>query len=355
MASDWDALRASASEGLPAGKQRGIGLAIASHNSALLGTGANVRLFEDGTVVLNTGAVDIGQGAETVLSQMCADVLQLPIEKVVFASPDTDGSPFNWGTTGSRVTYMTGRAVDTATKEVRDQIIAHAAEMLECAEVDLELGWGGIVRVKGSPNSQVTFFEVAKRAHWRFGGPIIGNDSLVFDQDTVDPKRAVVKGVPFSRIGIYSFVATVVEAHIDEGTGQTDIQRAWIAVDVGKAMNPRLVEGQLEGGFVQGLGYALCEEMIWDQGRLANPNMMDYKVPGSMDIPYHINTIIVEEPEPTHPFGAKGAGEIALVPVAPAIASAIFHGAGVRLRKLPMLPEDILGAIKQGKQSHNKT
>ncbi len=341
-ASGWDARKTLPPA--PDGKQRGFGIALAGHISGLLATGAIVRLLEDGSVILNTGAVDIGQGSDTVLTQICAEALHIPIDYVSLASPDTDGSPYNWGTTASRVTYTTGRSVLGAAREVERQIKEHAAEIFECSPVDLELRPGGRVGIIGVPDRELPFLAISARAHWRKGGPIVAASSLVYDTPTLDPKRATALGLPFQQIGVYSFCALIVEVEVDEATGQTLLRRAWSAVDVGKAINPQLVEGQIEGGLVQGLGYALVEEMVWDGARLANPSLMDYKAPGIMDVPYELQSIIVEHPQPDGPFGAKGVGEIGLVPVAPAIANAIYEAAGVRLRRLPMTAERVLRA-----------
>jgi CO/xanthine dehydrogenase Mo-binding subunit len=349
-ASGWDGR--STLPACPQGKRRGFGIALAGHISGLLATGAIVRLLEDGSVVLNTGAVDIGQGSDTVLTQICAEALQIPIEQVSLASPDTDGSPYNWGTTASRVTYTTGRSVLGAAREVERQMKEHAAEILECSPVDLELRPGGRVGVVGVPGMELPFLAVSARAHWRKGGPIVGSSSLVYETPTLDPKRATALGLPFQQIGVYSFCALVVEVEIDEATGQTQLRRAWSAVDVGKAINPQLVEGQIEGGLVQGLGFALVEEVVWDGARLANPSLMDYKAPGILDVPYELTSLIVEHPQPEGPFGAKGVGEIGLVPVAPAIANAIWAGTGVRLRRLPMTAERVLRACLAEEADH---
>jgi CO/xanthine dehydrogenase Mo-binding subunit len=295
--------------------------------------------------VLNTGAVDIGQGSDTVLAQICAEALKIPLDRVAVASPDTDGSPYNWGTTASRVTFTTGRSVALAAAEVERQIRELASDMLECAADDLELRPGGFVGIKGVPEKQLPLFVVSLQAHWRRGGPIIGHHTWVFDRPTVDPKRAVVSGLPFRQIGVYSFAALAVEVEVDEVTGKADVVKAWQAVDVGRAINPRSVEGQMDGGFVQGQGFALTEEVVWDAGRVVNPTLMDYKVPTAKDAPYFLKTIIVESPEPDGPFGAKGVGEIGLVPVPAAIANAIADATGARLRRLPMTPERVLDAM----------
>jgi len=327
------------------GKRRGIGIAACAHISGLLATGAIVRLLEDGTVMLNTGAVDIGQGSDTALAQICAEALKLPIDRVAVAVPDTDGSPYNWGTTASRVTYTTGRAVVAACDEVERRVKERAAALLECDAGDLELRPGGLVGIKGVPGMEISFQVVSAVSHWREGGPIVGANTFVFDQATIDPKRAAATGLPFGRIGVYSFCAVATEVEIDEATGETRVTRAWEAVDVGRAINPAMVEGQIEGGFVQGQGYALTEEMLWDGGRLANPSLMDYKAPGPLDSPREISTIIVEDPQPEGPFGAKGVGEIGLVGVPAAITNAVADAAGIRLRRLPLTPERVLGAL----------
>jgi CO/xanthine dehydrogenase Mo-binding subunit len=189
------------------------------------------------------------------------------------------------------------------------------------------------------------FVAVSARAHWRKGGPIIGTHAWVFDQPTVDPKRAVVRGLPFPQIGVYAFGAVAVEVEVDETTGKVEVKRAWTVADVGRAINRQAVEGQLEGAFVQGMGFALTEEMVWDGPRLANPTLMDYKVPTTLDVPHEIHSHIVEHPEPDGPFGAKGVGEIGINVVAAAIASAITDATGVRLRRLPMTPEHVLRAM----------
>jgi CO/xanthine dehydrogenase Mo-binding subunit len=327
-----------------------MGFACTAHISGLLGTGAIVRLLEDGSVVLNTGAVDIGQGSDTVLAQIVAETLKLPLDRISVASPDTDGSPYNWGTTASRVTYTTGRAVLAAAREVERKVKAHAAEMLECAEEDLELLPGGSVGVRGAPDHALPFVAVSARAHWAKGGPITGTHTLVFDRPTVDPKRAVATGLPFPQIGVYSFAALAVEVEVDEATGKVSVLRAWSVADVGRAINRMSVEGQLEGGFAQGLGFALAEEMVFDGPRLANPTLMDYKVPTSLDVPYEIHTHIVEAPEPDGPFGAKGVGELGINIVAAATANAVADATGVRIHRLPMTPERVLDALLAAEQ-----
>jgi len=327
------------------GRKRGVGYAVMSHVSGLMGTAASVSLLSDGSVALATGCVDIGQGSDTILVQICADALKLPIERVSYAPQDTDSSPYNWKTAGSRSTYMTGRAVAVATTEVREKMLEHAGEMMECGVADLELRPGGAIGIKGVPKT-VSFKEIAMRSLYRAGGPIAAHHGFVFDGPGFDPKRAAINRLAFANLGVYTFGAHCVEVDVDEATGAVEVRRAWCAHDAGRAINPVSCEGQIQGGFVQGIGYALTEAMQWnDEGWLTTVTLADYKVPGILDTPPEIHAIVLEDPDPSHPVGAKGIGEPSLVGAAPAIANAIHNATGARARTLPMTPERVLDAL----------
>lgn len=343
--SDWDRRRKTP---VPekTGKKRGIGIACLSHISGVLATSAIVRLLEDGSFSLNTGAVDIGQGSDTALAQICAASLKVPVERVNLVNPDTDASPYNWGTGASRVTYTVGRAVASASESVSEQIKQRASIIFECAPGDLELRDGGMVGVKGVPGKVLPYSAVAGFSHFVAGGPIIGTTALMFDGPGFDPKRALLRGVPFSNLGAYVFGAQAIEVEVDEVTGQVEVVEVWSAHDVGRAINPQSVEGQIQGGVVQGIGYALIESVEWDQGKVVNPSFMDYKIPGAMDVPYGIHPIIVEHPEASGPFGAKGVGEPGLVGVGPAIRNAIAHAVGKRLAVMPFTAERVWTALQ---------
>ena len=326
-------------------RRRGVGFAVMSHVSGLMGTAASVQLRTDGSVALSTGCVDLGQGADTVMVQICADALGLPIERISYSLQDSDSSPYNWKTAGSRSTYMTGRAVAVATVSMRDKLFEHAAELMECAEGDLELRPNGAVGVKGVPLS-VTFKEIALRSLFQAGGPIAASHGFVFDGPGFDPKRAAVNQLAFANLGAYTFGAHCVEIDVDEATGAVEVRRAWCAHDVGRAINPTSCEGQIQGGFVQGMGYALTEAMKWnDDGWLITATLADYKIPGVLDTPPEIHAIVLEDPDPTHPVGAKGVGEPSLVGAAPAIANAIRQATGARVNALPMTPERVINAL----------
>lgn len=329
------------------GRRRGVGVSAFAHICGILSTSAIVRLLEDGSVTVNTGAVDLGQGVETVLAQICAESLQLPVERINVAQPDTDGSPYNWSTGGSRSTYMVGRAVAQAADGVVKEIFSHAAQMLECSEQDLELRSGGRVGVLGIGGLEVTFRAVSQRAHWVANGPIIGSAAVMYEGGGFDPKRTAVSGNGIGRLGAFIFGAQAVEVEVDESTGQVRIVKVWSAHDVGRAVNPAGVRGQILGGVTQGIGYALHEELVHADGRVSNPTLFDYSIPGALDVP-EIEAIIVEHPEPDGPFGAKGVGEPPIVGVAPAVANAVRRAVGVRLRKLPITPERVLDALAPG-------
>lgn len=328
--------------------RRGIGYSAFAHISGLLSTACNIYLRSDGSVAVNTGVVDIGQGSDTVLTQICADALMLTPERVSFALPDSDSSPWNWKTAASRVTYMAGRVVLAASIEVRDKILRQAAEIMECSAEDLEIRPGGLVGLKGVAAQTLSFGQIASHAINRLGGPIMGASSLLFDGERLDPKRALIEGFAFGNIGAYVFGAQAAEIDVDEVTGAVRVLRVWSAHDVGRAINPQMVEGQIQGAVVQGLGYALTEEMQWDEsGRLTNPTLMDYKVPTALDAPFEINPLIVEHPEPSGPFGAKGIGEPGLIGAAASIANAVTRATGKRLYRLPMTPERVLDALTE--------
>ncbi len=346
-ASDWQRLCAQSGT-VRAGRRRGIGVAALAHTCSFLSAGATVRLNEDGTITLNTAAQDIGQGSDTALAQIAAGSLGLALDNVNFATPDSDLSPYDFLTAGSRVTYTVGVAVRHACEQVREKIFAHASEMLECAKEDLELRPGGVVGMAGVPSAQLPFAAIAGRATFGVGGPISATHEWLFPGRPFDPKRTIVDGfnMPAS-IGIHTFGAQVAEVEVDEVTGKVELLQLWAVHDVGRAINPVAVEGQIHGAVVQGIGYATIEELVWEEGRLANPTMMDYKVPGMADTPYAIHPIIVEEPEPTAPFGAKGVAEIGICGPAPAISNAIKNATGVRLNQIPATPERVLRALAE--------
>ena len=191
----------------------------------------------------------------------------------------------------------------------------------------------------------MSFAQISRRAHFKEGGPIIGRGSYVYKGGDIEADLADTSGMmSIDQLGNFVFGAQVVEVDVDETTGRVKVVQGWSVHDVGRAVNRQAVEGQIEGGFVMGVGYALQEELITCDGRVVTDSLATYKIPAPADAPT-IHPIIIENPEPTHPFGVKGIGEPPLLGVAPAIANAVQHAAGVRVRRLPISGERVLSAL----------
>ena len=327
-------------------KKRGMGVAALHHISGLLSAGAFIKVNEDGTMGLVAGAVDIGQGCETVLSQIAAEELGVPMSDIHYASIDSDTSPFNWGTAGSRTTFTVGNAVKLAAEDAKNQLLELAAKTLEADVADLEIH-DRTIRVKGAPQRALPYRDLGAISHWVSGGPILGKGSFLVEGQAFDPKRAVLNGFPFGALTAFIFGVHIVEVEVDTETGDVRVIRAIAAHDVGQAINPTVVEGQIEGGFVQGLGYALMEDLVTEGGQTINASFIDYKIPSVYDVPAEMIPIIVEDPDPNGPFGAKGVGEPGLVATAPAVANAVYDAVGVRIKDLPLTPERILAALEE--------
>jgi CO/xanthine dehydrogenase Mo-binding subunit len=218
--------------------------------------------------------------------------------------------------------------------------------MLECAPQDLELRPGGKVGIKGVPQPELGFGDIAARGLYAGGGPIIGTHSSRVKDSPLDPEVTRSVGMDNVAMGAhFEFAAHAIEIEIDEATGQVTPVEGWCAIDVGRVINALGADGQIVGGFVQGVGTALLEELVWDDGRLANPSLMDYKIPGILDVPYDIHRMVLENPEPDTPWGARGMGDLCINGPVPAIANAITDAADVRLHDLPMTAERVLLAL----------
>jgi len=328
---------------------RGIGMASMIHvsgNRAIYpffdGSTAYVRINPHGGVDLISGEAEIGQGANTIFSQIVAEVLGIAIEEVRVLPLDTDHSPFALGTFASRVATLGGKAVLLAAEDAREKLFAFAATKMEVNPEDLEFA-DGRIRKKGSIDPGMEFKEVAKLAsHANGGAPILGVGSFVVPSSVVIPDESRYGNISAA----YSFGIQVAEVKVDRDTGKVEVLNFFSVHDSGRVINPLLGEGQVEGGVVQGIGYALMEEIIRKEGKVINGNFTDYRIPTIGDVP-PIQTVFVEEPDPFGPFGAKGLGEITQVPTAPAIANAIYDAVGVRLKELPMTPQKILAALKK--------
>lgn len=322
------------------GEHVGTGMAIMIH------TGGGVRVYrynaaeafitvrEDGKVHVLAGVSEHGQGATTALAQIAAEGLGLPISDISIAETDTDVNPLDLGAYASRTTYILGNAVHLAAVEVKAQLIRTVAQTVEANPVDMEIKDGRIC-VKGSPEQGLSVKE-AIRAHYAKGLPLSGRGRFV-DEIPRDLDPATGYGDTFP---VYSYSCIVATVKVDPKTGGITVLRLVSANDVGQVINRLGAEGQVEGALLQGLGYAFLEEVILGEGEILNGNFLDYKVPTSLDAcPFE--TIMVESNEPTGPYGAKGIGEAAIVPVAPAIANAIYDAIGVRFKDLPFKKEKV--------------
>lgn len=324
-------------------KDRGFGIACMHKWQAMLASSALVTLNEDGTVFVSLGTVEIGQGAYTIFSQIVSEELGVPLKNIIIGLPDTDYSPYDSSTTGSRSTFMMGNAVKRAAQDAKKQLLTLAAEKLEVDPDDLEAE-GGRVFVKGSPGRGIEIERLAQLSILSKSGPILGKGSYIMPPKPVDRET----GQGYETIWMYG--AHAVEVKVDRDTGEVTVLRVVAAHDVGKAINPLNCEGQIEGSVVMGMGTSFWEEMVLEGGKVLNANLRDYKIPTALNVP-EIFPILVEEKHPEGPYGAKGLGEPALAPTAPAIANAIYDAIGVRIKDLPMTSEKILRALKEQRRN----
>jgi len=313
-----------------------IGFTVAANPSA-----ATVKVNEDGTATLLTGTVETGQGSLTVLGQIAAEALGIATEDVHVVSADTDATPMDTGAIASRTTYVTGNAIRLAAEKAKAILFEIAASVMGVRADQLEARDRRIV-VKGFPQRGLSIAEVAHRAQVVMGEPPIGTASWNPPTVALDPETG--QGKPFST---YVYATQIAEVEVDDETGEVEVLRIVAAHDCGTPINPMLVEGQVEGGISMGVGFALQEQILFDPaGRQINPNLTNYIVPTSLDMP-EIEVDIVQSYDATGPFGAKGVGEPTSVPTAAAILNAIHDAVGVRITSLPATAEKVLAAVKQ--------
>ena len=346
QAMDWEARRARSAATQNGSKCRGVGVAAAMHVSGNRtmgnwdGSTVVLRLNEDGRAIVLSGECDMGQGAATMLAQVVAHELNLPLAHVHVAQPDTDTSPFAIGTLASRVTMSGGNAAIVAARKARDQLFSVAAGLVGCDVQQLEIAEGQ-VRVKGEPARARPLGDVVRQHIWRHGGEGLQVSG------TWDPKTQMFD--PATLMGniapAYSFAAQVVEVEVDTETGQVSVVDSFVSDDCGKALNPMAIHGQSNGAAAQAMGWALYEQLQVEEGRLTNGNFADYHLPTADALPL-LRSGIVESNEPNGPHGAKGASETAILPGAPAIANAVFDAIGVRITDLPITPEKVLAALR---------
>ena len=312
------------------GKLRGRGVASGFWGNNSGPASAVAVVNSDGTVSLTEGSPDIG-GSRVAMAMHVAEVLNIPVEDVKPQVGDTDSIGFTSNTGGSSVTFKTGWACYNAAQSVKQQMVERAAKIWEIPDEDVEYK-EAVLQHKSDPELKLTFKQIAARMI-PTGGPIVGSSG-------VNPPG------PGPSIGVH-----VVDVAVDTETGKVDILRYTAVQDAGKAIHPAYVEGQIQGGAVQGIGWALNEEYVYnDDGALLNSSFLDYRMPTSLDLPM-IDTVIVEVANPNHPYGVRGVGEVPIVPPMAAISNAIYDAIGVRMNHLPMSPDKVLEALwaKEGK------
>lgn len=375
-------------------KGRGLGLACSHYVSGAANSiirsdmphsTVNIKIDRDGGVVVYTGASEIGQGSDTMTAQIAAEVLGCSLARVKVVAADTDLTPIDIGSYSSRVTFMAGNATLRAAQEVKKQIASAAAKKMECPPEELmfrndlisknnlegappwslSLRQGGDFdsasatvsgRVEGqilrgslqqkrkedeSPKASMSF-EEAVVAAIDFHGALTGTGSYAPPPEARGGKH---KGGGVGPSPAYSYSAQVAEVSVDEDTGEVTVHKVWAAHDCGRALNPVAVEGQVIGSVWMGMGQALTEEMIWKDGLLMNPSLLEYRSPSSVESP-EVEPIIVESIDPEGPFGAKECSEGALAATIPAIANAIYDAVGIRLHESPFTPERVLAALR---------
>jgi CO/xanthine dehydrogenase Mo-binding subunit len=311
----------------PLGRNQGRGMAVGYWFNGGGESSATVHVNEDGSAVVATGSPDIG-GSRASTAQMAAETLGIPYEMVRPIIADTNSVGYTQATGGSRVTYATGRAVIDACNKVIAEMCARAAKIwkIDAEDVIWEDGHARPAGKRAGEFEPLSFKAIAAK-RTATGGPIVAASAI----------NAEGQGPGFS--------AQFCDVQVDTETGQVKILRYVCAQDAGRAVHPKYVEGQMQGGVVQGIGWALNEEYIYGpDGRLQNPGFLDYRIPVASDVP-NIETIVVEVPNPNHPYGVKGVAEANIVPPMAAIANAINKAIGRRLTELPMSPPKVLAAI----------
>src|SRR5712692_7082910 len=374
-------------------KSRGLGIACSHYVSGAANSiirsdmphsTVNIKIDRDGGVVVYTGASEIGQGSDTMTAQIAAEVLGCSLSRVRVIAADTDLTPIDIGSYSSRVTFMAGNATLRAANEVKKQIAAAAAKKMGCGPEDLifwndrvlkrnparaaelsnSAGEGARstqaeVSVSGRVEGQILrgslqqkrkeegakewmTFEEAVVAAIDFHGALTGTGSYAPPPEARGGKH---KGGGVGPSPAYSYSAQVAEVSVDEDTGEVTVHKVWAAHDCGRALNPVSVEGQIIGSVWMGMGQALTEEMVWKDGLLMNPGLLEYRSPSSVESP-EVEPIIVESIDPEGPFGAKECSEGSLAATIPAIANAIYDAVGIRLHESPFTPERVLAALR---------
>ena len=341
-ASGWEGRREPRRRG---NTVRGIGVGCAYHGiSTSRGTpdwsAASLILNKDGSFTYRTGICELGQGSPVGHAKIVAEILGAPLDTIRIEVPDTDSTPNAKPTHGSRGIMLGGTAAADAALKLRQRMVSVAADMISCSEDDIDLREGRAFD-RRNPSEGMSFKELAEELYVRGVSPgaygFYASPKRFFDPETG-------LGVSYSA---YTFAASVVEVEVDTETGQVNVMKVWPAMDVGKAIDPLMIQGQIHGAIAQGMGFTLMERLVVEEGKVLNPNFKDYIIPSALDTPEVAETIIVEKPYRHSAFGAKGVGEPAIISIVPAIANAIHHATGLRFNTLPITAERLHRALRR--------
>ncbi len=325
------------------GPLRGRGIAAITWLTNPGPGGATVKVNEDGSATVVSGGTEIGSGAlATGVRQIVAEELGLEVDQVFLAQPDTDASTYDNGAQGSRTTFSLGKAAQEACAGVREQLRETAAGMLEAAVEDLELV-DGSVGVVGAPESRVPLAAVAQTALWT-KGPISSTGRHISPPTPFD--AGCMTGALFNAFNAASYHVHQAEVEVDPDTGKVTILRYVVVQDVGRAINPQQIEGQIQGGVLQGVGYALFEDLRLEDGVVLDQSLEHYRLPTVADVP-PLDIVLLENPCEYGPYGAKGAAEPSIIPVASVIASAVSDAIGKPITRLPITPFDVLALLRE--------
>jgi len=336
-------------------KEQGVGMGIASlihvGGGARIyksdGCGAILKMDDYGKVDIFTGGTDMGQGLDNITAQIVAEELGLFVEDINVVHTDTDVCPWDVGAHASRSTFVAGNAALGAAKKVKKKLLKFASKILDAAPEDLVFR-DRLIFASNDSEKSIPIDKLLRKIHFSLGGTMLMADYF-YDPDNENLGKEFKGNMSMT----YTFGVHGVKVKVDEETGKVEVLEYVAAHDVGQAINPLLLEGQVYGGVVMGLGYALTEEVVHKNGENMNANFRDYKIFTAKDA-VTIKAPILETADKDGPFGAKGIGEPGCVPTAPAIANAIYDAVGVRIKDLPITPEKVLAALKE-KNKENKS
>lgn len=303
---------------------------------------ALVHSNPDGKFTVALSSIDLGQGMKSVTRQIAAETLGIPVTDVYVDTADSDTGPHCTGSFASRGTHRVGNAVIAAAREARGVLLEAAAEELEVNADDLETDGRGNIHVKGAPQRSITTANAADAAQFKQGRTISGRGIFLIPMSDVDPETGEM-----TPVSCYAHACLAVEVEVDDETGEVEVLQIDSAYEVGRALNPKLVEQQLVGGAWMGLSHALYEttEPYYPDRSHGPVDFNEYLMPGPGNVATH-NIAVLERPAPDGPFGGKGPGEMCANPVLPAVANAVFNAVGVRIDALPITPEKVLRAIR---------